>query len=253
MHALTQNLLVVCLAATPLLPAQTTVVLQCAQDNTLYEDAAGALSNGLGNSLFVGVTGQPGLRRALVQFDVATNVPAGARIVAAELTITSAQSSFGGVLNVNGHRALAAWGEGTSVAPGQGGGGGTASNGDATWLHTSFPSTFWTSAGGDFSAAASLVIETPPNGAASSSPSTAMLADVQSWLDNPATNHGWLLKTDEALAFMTRRHGPVRVGHQLLQIKSRDFFYVSHKTFTYSPYQSTFSNSQDSSSTNFHC
>jgi hypothetical protein len=50
--------------------AQTTVVLTADKDNTLYESPTGSLSNGAGSYLFGGVTGQPGIRRTLVHFNV---------------------------------------------------------------------------------------------------------------------------------------------------------------------------------------
>ena len=76
-----------CLAAWVAIPVAlaqtTTVTLNPDKDNTLYESATGSLSNGAGAYLFSGVTGQPGIRRTLVHFNVAGSVPAGARIVSA--------------------------------------------------------------------------------------------------------------------------------------------------------------------------
>ncbi|MCA8977210.1 MAG: DNRLRE domain-containing protein [Planctomycetes bacterium] len=195
----------VALALATATTAQTTVVVPCAKDNTLYESTTGSLSSGSGPSLFVGVTGQPGLRRALLKFDIAAHVPSGARIVGATLTINTTQSAYAGAVDVSGHRVLTAWGEGASIAPGGGGGGGAAATNDATWLHTFYPGSFWSTAGGDFAPTPSLLITTQPFGLASSQPSTAMIADVQSWLNNSAGNHGWLLKTNEALPYVTRK------------------------------------------------
>ncbi|MGB0515304.1 MAG: hypothetical protein ACPGJE_10740, partial [Wenzhouxiangellaceae bacterium] len=53
--------------------APTTLSLAPAADNTLYERAAGDLSNGTGPSLFIGLTGVNAgtvLRRALLRFDL---------------------------------------------------------------------------------------------------------------------------------------------------------------------------------------
>lgn len=193
------------LLAAAALSAQTTVPVPCAQDNTLYESATGTLSNGRGTGLYVGITGQPGLRRALVQFDVAAAVPAGARVLSAELGIYTLQTTFGGNVDVAMHRVLQSWGEGTSIAPGGGGSGGAATTGDATWLHRFYPSTTWSTPGGDFAAVPSATIVTPPFGPCSSTLTGALVADVQSWLDNPLQNHGWLLKTNEALPYVTRK------------------------------------------------
>jgi hypothetical protein len=199
------------LLAVAALRSQTTLALSCVKDNTLYESATGSLSNGLGNGLFVGVTGQPGLRRALLQFDIAAAVPAGARIVDAQLNLYCMQSAFGGPLDVTMHRVLQSWGEGTSRTTGGGGGGTAARPGDATWLHRFHSNSFWNSPGGDFVPSPSATIVTPPFGTCNSTVTNALLADVQLFLDSPAQNHGWLLKTDELTAYMARkiesRHG----------------------------------------------
>lgn len=181
------------------LAAQSTVTLPCVQDNTLYDDPTGSLSSGAGDAIFAGVTGMAmnARRRALLQFDVASTVPAGAVIVSAELSIRTIQSSTSATVDVFGHRVLAAWGEGTSLPTGGGGSGGPATTGDATWIHTFWPSTTWTTPGGDFAAAPSFVLPTQALGVATSPATARVIADVQLWLDSPGQNHGWLLKTAE--------------------------------------------------------
>ena len=184
--------------------AQTTVVLPCVADNTLYEDPTGSLSNAKGIGVFVGLTGLDVATRAVLRFDVAATIPAGATIVSARLTLEAMQSNYFGTLDVTGHRVLASWGEGSSFASAGGGGGGPSTTGDATWIHRFYPSTFWTSPGGDF-APASFVIATPPFGLVSSPSGPATVADVQFWLDNPAQDFGWLLQSNEALLSPTAR------------------------------------------------
>jgi hypothetical protein len=190
---------------TTTLTAQTTVSVPCVLDNTLYESATGALSNGVGTAFFVGVTGQPGIRRGLLKFDVASLVPPGARILSAQLTLNCVQSSFAGNVDVAIHRVLQAWGEGNSSATGGGGGGAPAQSGDATWLHTFYSGSLWTTPGGDFDPVASGTIVTPPYGLCSSNVSSGLVADAQSWLNNPTQNFGWLLKTNEALPYVSRK------------------------------------------------
>jgi len=187
--------------------AQTTVAVPCDLDNTLYEDGAGAFSNARGESLFVGVTAQGRVRRALVRFDVAGNVPAGARVIAARLELNVIQSGAATSTDVGVHRVLAAWGEGTSYAITGGGGQGAPSTvGDATWIHAAYPTIGWP-AGGAFATAPSVVVSMPTFGLCSSAASMNGNADVQSWLDDPAQNFGWLLKaaTETVQAARARR------------------------------------------------
>ncbi|HEX6813402.1 MAG TPA: DNRLRE domain-containing protein [Planctomycetota bacterium] len=199
--------LVLALLVTPL-AAQTTVTVPCAADNTLYESPTGALSNGAGPSIFAGTnaTTPPMARRALVRFDVAASVPAGATILSASLSVNVVQTTAFPPIPVAVHRVLQSWGEGTSVSTlGQGGQGAPATTNDATWLHRFWPSTLWTAAGGDFAPAPSFTIVTPAFGTGTSPISPGTVTDVQFWLNNPAQNFGWLLKTDELLASTARR------------------------------------------------
>jgi hypothetical protein len=189
-----------------LVPAQTTVQIGASKDNTLYQSPTGTLSNGMGTHIFAGISGGGTIHRAVLAFNVAAVVPAGARIVSATLTLNLSRTTVAGPLNVEVHRLLADWGEGASVAGGQEGGGGTAAANDATWLHRFYPSTFWTTPGGDFDPTPSVVLPTPYQGPSVFGTTLRMTADVQSWLDNPGGNFGWLLKTDETVPFATRRY-----------------------------------------------
>lgn len=186
--------------------AQTTVTVPCAADNTLYQSATGNLSNGAGDSLFAGVTGMGSTRRAVLRFDVAAMVPANATILAASLNLNCAQSTVALPMPLAAHRVQQAWGEGTSNATAGGGGSGApATAGDATWLHTFYPGNTWSSAGGDFDPVPTVTMSMPGIGPFSSPATLAVTAEVQSWLDNPASNHGWLLKTDEVLPSTSHR------------------------------------------------
>ncbi|MCA8949092.1 MAG: DNRLRE domain-containing protein [Planctomycetes bacterium] len=184
--------------------AQSTALLPAVADATLYEDPAGSLASGSGGCVFAGVNGHGNRRRALVRFDLAL-IPPGSQIVAAELRLFVSRSNFTPALAVDAHRVLASWGEGPSVAAGGGGAGSSALPGDATWAHRSWPGTFWSALGGDFAAAPSATSATPQLGPATWSSTPALIADVQAWLDQPAANHGWLLKTVEAGPIQIRR------------------------------------------------
>lgn len=189
------------------LTAQVSVTLEPSRDNTLYEDAAGAVSNGAGSRLFVGVNSQSSIRRAVLYFDLAAALPRGAVITGAELRLF-AQSRMGGTQNLTLHRMTRDWGEGSSVAGGGQGGGGAAAAGDATWIHSFFPGRNWTQPGGDFLARASAnASTTQTNRDAVFASSTQLVADVQSFLDRPSSNFGWLARTEELLAGNVASYG----------------------------------------------
>ena len=194
--------LAVLAAASVALPATADVVsLAPGRDNTLYEQAAGTLSNGAGPSFFAGRTVQAtnSIRRGLLAFDVAAAVPAGAVITAATLRLSLTATATGSS-NVSLHRLGASWGEGASNAGDAGGAGAVAQAGDATWRHRVLPGTLWTAPGGDFAAAASATILVGDLGDYTWGSSPALVADVQSWLDAPAGNHGWLVRGTETSA-----------------------------------------------------
>jgi hypothetical protein len=194
------------LAAT--IPATTapagTVTLTCIRDNTLYEDPAGSISNALGQHMFAGRVSSGGLRRALVRFDPASAIPAGSTITSVRLTLSMSRSIDGGS-SVGLHRALADWGEGTSQATDQEGGGDLATPGDATWVHTFFNSRTWAAAGGDFSVTASAVRTVGGIGLYTWPSTAALVADVQAWLDDPSTNFGWCIRGEEAFTRTAKR------------------------------------------------
>ncbi len=184
--------------------AAETIELEPIRDATLIESAEGEWANGSGTALFAGRTSQArdARRRALVEFDVASAVPTGAWIVRAELVLQLTPSNPLPA-EVQLHRATAPWSEGPSVA---GGGGGAASlPGDATWLHSSYPDGFWSSPGGDFErepSASRLVSEAGSYRWAST---LRVVEDVQTWLDEPSDNFGWIVIGDEGSPTTSKR------------------------------------------------
>ena len=102
------------------------------------------------------------------------------------------------------HKLLADWGEGTSIAPGEEGDGAPATPNDATWRHRFFDTIFWSTQGGDFSATVSASQSVGAIGQYTWS-SAQMVADVQGWLDNPASNFGWLMLGDESVFLTAKR------------------------------------------------
>ncbi len=183
------------------------VALNPVADNTLYESPTGALSNGAGGAMFVGrnSAASNSIRRALLRFDIAGNIPAGAIITGVELTLVEAGSNAGNQ-TVRLHRALESWGEGASVSGVQGGGGGTAAAaGDATWLHRFFNTTTWSTPGGVFDAAISSSTVVGAAGTYTWLSSPQFVTDVQSFLDSPSDNFGWMIMGNEAAASTAKR------------------------------------------------
>ena len=175
------------------------------KDNTLYEfdPDEGDHSNGAGFHFFSGENGMGELRRGVLAFDVARTIPAGSTITAVSLSLNMSMTPAGAE-TIELHKLLADWGEGTSHAPMGEGDGAPATPNDATWRHRFYDTVFWTMQGGDFSAIVSASQSVGGTGQYIWS-STQMVADVQSWLDNPASNFGWLVLGDESAAGTSKR------------------------------------------------
>jgi len=176
------------------------------KDNTLYEydPLDGDRSNALGFHFFAGETGMNELRRGVLAFDIAGNVPSGSTITAVSFSVNMSRTPTNTAYVVELHRLLADWGEGTSVAPGEEGDGAPATPNDATWRHRFFDTIFWSTQGGDFSATVSASQMVGQVGQYTWS-SAQMVADVQAWLDNPASNFGWLMLGDETAIATAKR------------------------------------------------
>ena len=188
------------------LASAATVSIMPSKDNTLYQyvPAEGDLSNGAGFHFFAGENGTGELRRGVLAFDIAGSIPPGSTITGVSLSVNMSMTSSDAVRNMELHKLLADWGEGTSHAQGGEGSGAPATPNDATWRHRFYDTIFWTMQGGDFSAMVSASQSVGPIGQYTWS-SAQMVADVQSWLDNPATNFGWLVLGDESAGATAKR------------------------------------------------
>ena len=187
------------------------VTLEPMKDTTIYEDEQGALSNGSGDYLFAGVNGSNGgnrIMRGLIAFDL-SSIPPGSTIESVTLLMSQSLPRNDGVSReVSLHRVLKDWGEGSSNADDGEAGGAPASAGDATWLHTSFDDSQWATPGGDFESAASASVGVGSDGFYQWLSTGALVTDVQTWVDNPSSNFGWLIKGQETLngaSFTARR------------------------------------------------
>jgi hypothetical protein len=198
-----------------LLPTVTwadTVTLVSSRDTTIYQGNP-QNSNGSGQAMFAGTTGLGFACRALVGFDVAGNIPAGSTITNVQLSLVLALAAPGQSLasQIELHPLLADWGEGTvgqgTATAGSGQGFPTPADGtSATWLYGFYNTVPWGNPGGDFVATASgsTMVGASPNVTYTWNSTSAMVNDAQSWLDNPASNFGWLLLGDESTASTAR-------------------------------------------------
>jgi PKD repeat protein len=187
------------------------VVINPMKDNTLYGPPKDDRTNGSGVYMFSGNTDGEGLRRGIMAFDTAGNVPEGVTIESVSLTLHVSKSAPGSGSQIHTlHLLEQDWGEGASDAGDPGGLGAGLEDGDASWVYTFYnkdnpeSSPEWTSAGGDFSGSASGSQSVGGNGFYTWS-SAQMATDVQSWLDSPSTNFGWLIKGNESQSKTAKR------------------------------------------------
>src|SRR5258707_4757611 len=188
------------------LASADTININPSKDNTLYQyiPADGDRSNALGDHFFTGETAVGDLRGGVFAFDIAGNVPAGSTITSVTLTLNMSRPPSGTARTVKLHRLIADWGEGTSKASEKEGMGAPATTNDATWRHRFYNTIFWTTEGGDFSGTVSASQSVGAPGSYTWT-STQLVADVQSWLDNPPTNFGWLVLGDESTSATAKR------------------------------------------------
>ena len=175
------------------------------RDNTLFEElvqqegCSASTSNGAGQYLFSGFTNNGTERRAVLHFDV-SSIPAGSTIVAATVTLHQNRVAGGSSpSDLFGLRRITAdWGEGTSDGGTSEGGGGPATPNDATWCERFYQVAQWANLGGDFISPASATIAVGTTSPASYvwGPTAGLAADVQGWVDAPASNFGWILIQD---------------------------------------------------------
>ena len=157
------------------------------------------VSAGKSDSVLVGLDHYSStLMRSLLAFDVAGSIPAGSTINSVSLTLWCNDGyNSGSTPSVELHKVLADWGEGAS-SPGWMPPYTSAKTGDATWRYSFYNTQSWATLGGDFSPTVSSAQTVSTGGRSYTWGSTAqMTADVQTWLNTPSANFGWVLKGDE--------------------------------------------------------
>lgn len=189
-----------------------TVFIPASKDNTIYEDAEGALSNGAGEYLIVGNSESGAHRHALIAFTDLSAIPDGARIhsVKLHLSLSSKNGSEGRIWLFRVHKD---WGEGASNASGGEYDGAPAAPGDATWIYTHFgEEETWGYAGGAtaYFSSADLYVTNP--GPYVFGPTDSMIHDVENWKAQSAGNFGWMIR------------GHTQNPNPQLQFRSRENF-----------------------------
>jgi len=177
--------------------AQTTISVVADKDNTIFSVAT-SNSAGAEQYFYAGRNAdnnQGSVQRALLHFNL-SGIPSGAVITAASLTVT-VNKTAAVATGIELHKITADWGEGTSDASSSEGAGSPATTNDATWNQRMFPSTAWTTAGGDFDASISASIPTVGSGIRTSTAlvlsGAGAINDVQNWITSPAANFGWII------------------------------------------------------------
>jgi MYXO-CTERM domain-containing protein len=189
--------------------AATELRITPSADTTIFAEQSGstaydAVSDGSGANLWTSVLASGVTRRALVRFDLGA-VPPGSRVLSARLQVFEIRARDEHVVSL--HRVLAAWGEAGSNG-GDAGVGAPAQPGDATWSHRLWPTQTWAVRGGEFVASPSSSLSIALGPGAFTWPSTPQtVADVQRWLDQPSSNHGWMLIGDDLGLQNAKRFG----------------------------------------------
>ncbi len=214
----------------------TTVQLGASHDTMIFQNNP---NNGAGGApgFFAGTNSQPSIRRGMVSFDT-SSIPSDATITDVQLRLVIGQIAGSGGGSGGGgstsptielHKLLVSWGEAntgasTSSSLGGIGQGSPALTGDATWNARFFDASspvLWSQPGGQAGvdylagASASLVQGNAVNDVSLWLSTPQLVADVQGWLSNPASNNGWMLiNANETAAqtfrgFFSRNYNPV--------------------------------------------
>jgi hypothetical protein len=240
MMTIAQRYLLIFLALVAAIPeaAAATKTIRASKDNSIFQNFP---DNSAGGSagIFSGMTATGSPRRGLLAFDVAGNLPPGATITSAELTLYLGMAA-GGTQTVGLHRLTKDWGEGTAGntlnTVRNAGAGFPASPGDATWNANFLGASLWSNPGGtdDFAVApsASAAVGDVPDVPVTWSSTAALVADVQQWLDNPATNFGWAIINNETVVATARafysREATVDAGGDPMDLARRPALVVSY-------------------------
>jgi|GEM_PF-1372587 len=184
---------------------QVTVSIHPVKDNTIYDDMPPPeWSNGYGDNLFTGMDAMGRLKRSLIKFDIANNIPAGAVISNVNLTMYCDRTTVG-AHTVRLHQVYTEWGEASSHAIGQEGSPAPAELGDATWNFRILNTNNWVAPGGDYNSTGAAAQMVNSAGQYYTWSSGVMRTNVQNWLNNPSSNHGWIVVGNEGGPVTSKR------------------------------------------------
>jgi len=179
--------------------------LSCVADTFIINSAPNNNAGGdSGNT--AGRDNALGVRRAFFRFDL-TGIPAGSTVSSAELQLSVTKVP---PLRVDSafeiHRLLAAWGEGAKTSSFPGNNGAAASANESTWNSRLHGTAAWTAPGALDDVAATASASTPVVGLGLYSwTGVDVMGDVQSWVDHPSSNYGWMVKSDNEATAKTVR------------------------------------------------
>ena len=173
--------------------AAGTVTLHPVADTSIYSAFPNENFGG-GTTFTAGGRPQGGESRGLLLFNLQGSVPPGAIIQSVSLRLTVENTPSRASNSIFDLNALtASWGEGTGADRG----GSPAGANAATWLNRLGTSGApWINPGGDFSSTLSAFATVLGNGSYNFASTPQLVSDVQGWLDNPATDFGWLLRSE---------------------------------------------------------
>lgn len=171
------------------------------QDTTIYNNGN---ANGSGQGLFAGASGSSVVQRGLIEFDLSA-ISAGSIITNVSLTmhvnsVGSANTTDTITLNTLSQDWNAGTAGGGSATKG-GGSGYTPNTGDATWSSSGYAS--WPN-GGAFDSTVSDSLQITGIGYYTFSGAN-LITNIQSWVDNPDSNFGWVLRGNELTAGSSKR------------------------------------------------
>lgn len=198
------------------------------RDASIYEPISDGEPADGQSALLAGYTNSPegdagpNERRALLAFDV-TLIEPGTQIESVQLGLHSFfQHNQAPATDFSLYRLEESWTEGPSdsgLPPGSGGGSLPPQTDDVTWSHRSYDISTWTTPGGSFAATASATTTVTSPGGYTWGSTSELVADVQAWVDDPSSNHGWILlaETDGGIPIASARFfdsGETGVGPQ---------------------------------------